>query len=251
MNVLQSIITPIKLQEASPEIVKAVQLELTRIGLLNDKVDGIAGRKTMSAFHTFKQLFHLGNFDTLGQTTAKKLLEARPQTLVSRIQAETLFGRQISSELLDDLNNCLIRFQINTPARIRHFLSQVAHESNCLMWLKELATGEAYEGRRDLGNSMPGDGRRFKGAGAIQLTGRANYQALSSYLQDPRVMEGCSYVAAKYPLTSAGFWWHKNGMNILCDQGASVDQITRRVNGGTNGLASRKHYYAIACKVIN
>ncbi|MGL5922178.1 CHAP domain-containing protein [Chroococcidiopsis sp.] len=74
MNTLETIVTPVKLQDASIEVVKAVQLELVRIGLL-DKVDGIAGAKTIGAFHQFKQLASLGDYDTLGQTTAKRLLE--------------------------------------------------------------------------------------------------------------------------------------------------------------------------------
>ena len=63
-------------------------------------------------------------------------------------------------------------------------------------------------------------------------------------------MEGCNYVATRYPFTSAGFWWHNNGMNALCDAGASVEQITYRVNGGYNGLADRQQYYNRAAKVI-
>lgn len=129
--------------------------------------------------------------------------------LITKAQAEAIFGRPITVTQLADLNNCLLRFAINTPARMRHFLSQISHESGGLRWLKELATGDAYQGRKDLGNVQQGDGRRFKGGGALQLTGRANYQALSTYLKDPRVMEGVEYVAANLPFTSAGFWWQK------------------------------------------
>ena len=63
-------------------------------------------------------------------------------------------------------------------------------------------------------------------------------------------MQGCSYVASKYPWTSAGFWWYSNGLNALCDSGASVETITRRVNGGLNGLAERKKYYDKACNIF-
>ena len=151
---------------------------------------------------------------------------------------------------LSDLNSCISKFSITTLSRIRHFISQCSHESACGVYTKELASGDAYEGRRDLGNTQRGDGRKFKGGGYIQLTGRANYQALANYLGDQKVMQGVDYVANNYPWTSAGFWWYRNGMNSLCDSGASVEQVTKRVNGGYNGLSSRKSYYNKACNVF-
>ena len=98
----------------------------------------------------------------------------------------------------------------------------------------------------------PGDGPKYKGAGVIQLTGRANYQAFANYIGDPRVMEGVNYVAATYPFTSAGFWWHNNKMNALVDSGASCRKVSQRVNGRdpANGLQDRLNYYAKAQRVI-
>lgn len=177
-------------------------------------------------------------------------LPDEPKNLISLEQARGVFGRSPFDSQLADLNSCLRRFQINTLPRMRHFMSQIAHESGGLQWLKELASGDDYEWRNDLGNVYAGDGRRFKGAGVIQLTGRANYQALANFIGDPNVMGGCDYVAAVYPFTSAGFWWHNNRMNDLCDSGASVERITRRVNGGINGLSDRIYYYERACEVI-
>ena len=116
--------------------------------------------------------------------------------------------------------------------------------------MKELASGKAYEYRSDLGNNQLGDGPRYKGAGYIQLTGRANYQDFCDYMGDPRIMDGVEYVANTYPFTSAGFWWSNNKMNALCDSGASVEKVTRRVNGGYNGLEDRKYYYARTVEVI-
>lgn len=165
---------------------------------------------------------------------------------VSRKQLAYIWGcseGQIGSHEVKELNECLRTFEITTPVRIRHFLSQTAHESGGGRWKIELASGSAYEGRPDLGNTQSGDGPKFKGAGYIQLTGRANYQAFANYIRDPRVMEGCSYVAVTYPFTSAGFWWFSNNMNTLCDSNPTVEQVTRRVNGGLNGLADRKKYY--------
>ena len=149
-----------------------------------------------------------------------------------------------------EMNKCLEMYDITTPDRIRHFLSQTAHESGGGRYKKELASGEAYNGRTDLGNTSPGDGPKYKGAGYIQLTGKFNYSRLSEYLNDPRVMEGVDYVAENLPFTSAGYWWEDNRMNELIDGGADVLAVTKRVNGGTNGLADREHYYDICLRVI-
>jgi putative chitinase len=170
--------------------------------------------------------------------------------VVRRDQVERIVGRSITDHQFKDLDRCLKRFDITTIPRVRHFLAQIAHESGGLRWLVELASGAAYEGRRDLGNTRPGDGKRFKGAGAIQLTGRANYQAFANFIGDQRVMEGWQYVSKHFPFTSAGFWWHNNRMNALIDGGATVRQVTRRVNGGFNGLADRERYYRKALEII-
>lgn len=176
----------------------------------------------------------------------------QPQ-LISAAQCLEVFERPISGEQLADLNACLHRFEIDTPARIRHFLAQIGHESGGLRWLEEIADGSAYEGRRDLGNAQPGDGRRFKGAGAIQLTGRANYEAFSLFIADPQVMQGCAYVASRYPFTSAGFWWYNNRINEEVDAGASCRRISRLVNGRdpANGLDDREACFARASAVIS
>ena len=157
----------------------------------------------------------------------------------------------IEAEEITELNKCLERFKINTPERIRHFLSQTAHESGGGKWKKELSDGKYLEGRDDLGNFNAGDGPRYKGAGYIQLTGRYNYQQFANFINDPEVMNGYEYVAQNYPFTSAGFWWESNNMNGLCDTHPTVEQVTRRVNGGLNGLEDRKHYHKLATMQIN
>ena len=156
----------------------------------------------------------------------------------------------IEDKEIDELNECLNRFDITTTLRIRHFLSQTGHESGGGKWKVELSDGWYLEGRTDIGNTQPGDGPLYKGSGYLQLSGRANYQSLADYLPDQRVMEGCQYVADRYPFTSAGHWWLNNDMNTLCDTDPSVDQVTLRVNGGYNGLADRKDYYGRATTYI-
>ncbi|WP_010502843.1 glycoside hydrolase family 19 protein [Paenibacillus elgii] len=161
------------------------------------------------------------------------------------VSAEQLanFGWRNAIAVIDDLNSALSEYDINTPDRIAHFMSQCGHESGLGMFTKELASGAAYEGRSDLGNVNPGDGPRYKGAGYIQLTGRANYQKFANHIGDAAVMQGVDYVATKYPWTSAGFWWANAGMNQLVDNEATVKQVTRRVNGGYNGLEDREALY--------
>ena len=157
----------------------------------------------------------------------------------------------VSSSMVLDLNSCLRRFQINTVNRIRHFISQCSHESGGGVYTREIASGEAYNGRSDLGNIYPGDGPKFKGGGYIQLTGRYNYQQFANYMGDQQIVQqGVNYMASRYPWTSAGFWWYRNGMNALCDAGASVEAITLKVNGGYNGLADRKYWYNRCVQVI-
>ena len=154
---------------------------------------------------------------------------------------------------LPDLNRCLKKYDITTSKRIRHFIAQCSHESALGRYTQELGDTSycsRYDGRRDLGNTQPGDGCRFKGAGYIQLTGRSNYQQFANSIGDKRVMEGVSYASKKYPWTSAGFWWKNNNMNSLCDAGASVEVITKRVNGGYTHLAERKRYYEKACSIF-
>jgi len=172
--------------------------------------------------------------------------------LVTAEQCQQIFGRAITVEQLADLNSCLNRFEITTPASICHFMAQIAHESGGLRYMQELADGTAYEGRKDLGNNQPGDGPRFKGAGVIQLTGRENYEKFSRFVGDPEVMTGCSYVAERYPFTSAGFWWHNNRANQLVDSGASCRRVSQLVNGRdpANGLQDREQFFAKATAVI-
>jgi len=159
---------------------------------------------------------------------------------------------RISDSLILDLNTCISKFNINTISRLRHFISQCSHESGAGKWMKELASGEAYEGRKDLGNTQNGDGVRYKGVGFIQVTGRYNYQQFANFIQDSKVMNGVNYVAEKYPFTISGFWWMTNKLNELCDSGATCRQISARVNGRdpANGLVDREKYYQLCCDVF-
>lgn len=175
--------------------------------------------------------------------------------LITKSQLAYIWGCSetlIKDEEMIEMNRGMNLFEINNPVRIRHFLAQISHESGGGKWMKELASGVDYEGRKDLGNTQKGDGPKYKGAGYIQMTGRYNYQQFSNYIQDPKVMNGVDYVAEKYPVTSSGYWWMINKMNKLCDDGATCRQVSARVNGRdpANGLTDREKYYKRCCEII-
>ena len=147
------------------------------------------------------------------------------------------------------LNETMERYQINTPQRMSCFLAQLAHESGCLRYVRELADGKAYEGRKDLGNIEPGDGVKFKGRGLIQITGRINYGALGKALgadliNHPELLEGPVYASL-----SAGWFWDSRKLNELADVLAFIP-ITKKINGGTNGLEDRLKYFSLAKKTL-
>lgn len=233
--------------------IKVIQQALNNKGYsLN--VDGIAGTSTYNAVISFQKANNLTADGMVGPSTLAALNSSTtpPTTgqIVTISQLNTVGWKNVSTSQINDLNSCLKKFSITTAPRLRHFISQCSHESACGLYTKEIADGTAYEGRTDLGNTQPGDGPKYKGAGYIQLTGRSNYQSFANYIGDSKIMNGVDYVAANYPWTSAGFWWYSNKMNALCDSGASVETITRKVNGGTNGLADRQKYYNICVNVF-
>ena len=140
------------------------------------------------------------------------------------------------------LGAVMARHGIDTPLRQAHFLAQIGHESGDLRHVEELADGSAYEGRRDLGNVAAGDGRRFKGRGLIQLTGRANYTRYGQAIgQDLLTGSNPGRVAWDPMLAAdvAGWFWAVNQVNILADAD-DLRGVTRRINGGFNGLADRQ-----------
>lgn len=147
------------------------------------------------------------------------------------------------------LDSAMREFDINTPARQASFLSQVGHESGQLRYVRELASGAAYDGRKDLGNTQPGDGERYRGRGLIQITGRDNYIAAMmaldvDVLEHPELLE-TPVLACR----SAAWFWKSHGLNELADAGDQV-KVTRRINGGTNGLADRLALFDVAKRVL-
>ena len=167
------------------------------------------------------------------------------------------------------------KFEINTPLRLAHFLAQCGHESGGFKAVsenlnygaaglqsifKKYFTAESakeyerkpekianivYANRMGNGNQASGEGYKFRGRGFIQLTGKENYTSFDKVVEDD-IIANPELVATKYPLLSAAWFFHKNGLHKIADEGATdavVTKVTKRVNGGTIGLPDRiKHF---------
>jgi len=153
------------------------------------------------------------------------------------------------------LNKAMEEYSINTPARQAAFLAQIAHESGELKYVKEIASGRAYEMRLDLGNTKQGDGLKYKGRGLIQLTGKFNYISfmMSSgvdCVEHPELLE-----QPENACRSAAWFWQLKGLNTLADEGDFL-KISIRINGRNkttglpNGWEDRQKYYELAKKIL-
>jgi len=168
--------------------------------------------------------------------------------MLSALQLRKIYiyaNQENLDEFLEPLNQTMEEFEINTPQRIRMFLAQIGHESSELRYVQELATGLAYEGRKDLGNVETGDGVRYKGRGLIQITGRSNYSLCGEALHLPILDTPSLLEVPLNAATSAGWFWKSKNLNSLADLNL-FDKITQRINGGMNGEANRKRLYQLA-----
>ncbi len=155
----------------------------------------------------------------------------------------------IISEMGPALAPTLAQYAIDTPLRIAHFLAQIAHELDGFCTTEEYADGRAYEGRRDLGNVEAGDGPRYKGRGLIQLTGRMNYAVVGKELGIDLVNRPLAVNdPITYLLVSCSFWTRVR-INPACDAD-DLYAVTRLVNGGLNGLDSRRAYLTRAKAMV-
>lgn len=155
------------------------------------------------------------------------------------------------------LNHAMQMFDISTPMREAAFLAQIAHESGELKFFEEIwgptAAQKRYEPPSDLakrlGNTQKGDGKRYKGRGPIQITGRFNYRKYGQLLNVD--LEGNPDLAATTQIgfETAGQYWKMNGLNELADI-PDFTAITRKINGGLNGLADREKYFARAKQAL-
>lgn len=153
--------------------------------------------------------------------------------------------------LADSMPQVIKIANLNTPARISQFLAQVAHESDGFRTATEYASGKEYNGRVDLGNRKgTNDGVTYKGRGLIQLTGRFNYQKMSEKLGVDLIKNPALAAQFPYAALTAAYYWRDHNLNALADIG-DIDGITRRINGGYNGLSQRKMYLRKAQAEIN
>lgn len=150
-----------------------------------------------------------------------------------------------ADKFLEAINSTLKNYSINSCERKLHFLAQVRHESGEFVYQEEIASGSAYEGRKDLGNTETGDGVKFKGRGLIQITGRKNYTSYGTYKSEDFTTSPKNKKLGELPycVDSAGWYWSKN-LSIDLNDYADKDDIiyiTYRINGGFNGyLDDRK-----------
>jgi putative chitinase len=155
----------------------------------------------------------------------------------------------IISDLEKYFDKYLEKYEVNTYLRVAHFLAQAAHESASFKTLEEYASGAAYEGREDLGNVNKGDGIRYKGRGIFQLTGRNNYRTMGAKLG--KDLEGNPELAENPEISvlTALEYWKSRGLSALADKD-DVKAITKKINGGYNGLADRIEYLNRAKAII-
>jgi len=134
------------------------------------------------------------------------------------------------------------RYEINTPHRLAAWIAQIAHESGRFRYVREIwgptDAQKRYEGRADLGNTQPGDGKRYMGRGLIQITGRNNYRGARNALgvdceANPALLEEPAHAAM-----SAAWFWYTRRLNAWADI-PDFETITRRINGGLNGYSER------------
>ena len=239
-----------------PKTEEAVKAFQTKHGL---PADGIVGDKTWALI--------------VGENTPPQ--PTAPIAPVSGLKLDKLKGH-IPDAVIQMIPDTAAKFQINTPLRLAHFLAQCGHESGGFRLTKEnlnysakglngifkkyfptlesalpyerkpeKIANKVYGGRMGNGPEASGDGAKFCGRGYIQLTGKDNYTAFGKSIGED-VCANPQVVAEKYALLSAAWFFSKNGLHKMADGGATdavVTSITKRVNGGTIGLADRiKHF---------
>jgi len=197
------------------------------------------------------------------------------------ITSDQLIKLGIDPKWTEPLNDTFTKFDINTPARMASFIGQCKHESGNFSHLEEnlnysavrltqvfpnkftlakaqdaVSKGKAavaegmYGHRSDLGNTQDGDGGKFFGRGLIQLTGRANYTSFATAIGKPEIIEHPELLATpEFACLSAGWFWSTRKLNDLADK-ADYDLMTKRINGGTLGLAERKVNIQKALEVL-
>jgi len=246
---------------------------------------GTFGPKTEEAVKKYQAANGLIADGIVGEATWNKIMGSVPASPsivapLSPFKLDKLKGH-IPDSVLAQIPDTAAKFGITNPLRLAHFLAQCGHESGGFKAVTEnlnygakgllgtfpkyfnattaaqyerkpeMIASKVYGGRMGNGPEVTKEGYKFRGRGYIQLTGKDNYTAFDKFVDDD-ILENPDLVATKYPLMSAAWFFNKNGLWAVCDKGAddaTVTLVTKRVNGGTIGLADRikhfKEYYAL------
>ena len=236
--------------------------------------DGIVGDSTWAKM--FAPVTAPPTAHTVVINTPASFAPPAPSVSLPVFKLDALKGH-VPQAIIDQIPDTAARFGITTPLRLAHFLSQASHESGgfrafsenlnynakglCGIFRKyfpsvtialqyerkpEKIANKVYASRMGNGNEASGDGWKYRGRGALQTTGKSNYQDFANFMQMPEIMSNPDLVATKYALASAAFFFKKNGLWAICDRGAdmaTVTAVTKRVNGGTIGLADRQKHF--------
>lgn len=223
--------------------------------------DGIFGSMTEAGTMQFQRYNNITEDGIAGNNTINKAIKLGytppAEKAISIINLEQFAyimktAKRANLELhLPFTNDCMKMYDITTVLRKQHFLAQVGHESMSLKYMHEIASGAAYEGRGDLGNTQPGDGRKFRGHGPIQLTGRNNHTQFFEYIGRPELINTPEILESDLGLAwkASGWYWLSRQLNKYADRD-DIRAVTLRINGGYNGLADRKQYLQRAKEVI-
>ncbi|QZA70737.1 endolysin [Erwinia phage AH04] len=252
-----------------------LQTGLARAGLYTITIDGKWGPTSQGAFDKLS----LAYTQAIKKSNGETMLPLQPATVVPTHVNEAQLKLMLSQDawgkiasLLDPMNKCMDMFDITSGLRKAHFMAQILHETASFKYSEEIASGAAYEGRADLGNTQPGDGKLFKGRGWLQLTGRLNYLKcetfLRQHLNDPSIDLTSSATAAAqvannplYSALASGYFWGyiKPKLNPTADKD-DIFWVSVYVNGWAkqakpyypnkdlepNGMADRVAKLAIA-----
>jgi predicted chitinase len=183
-------------------------------------------------------------------------LEASVTAPPSATLLSTVMGASVSMDryraLAPAVAECLRQCGCTTVERVAMWCAQIGHESGGLRYMEEIADGSAYEGRADLGNTQPGDGRRFRGRGPLQVTGRHNYTKLSKWAYDKGLAQSPTFFvdqpeqlsSDRYGFVGTQWYWTvaRPSLNVYADN-QDLEQATRAINGGLNGLDDRRARY--------
>jgi putative chitinase len=180
--------------------------------------------------------------------------------------------KHLPAEVFDQILDVALLYKINTPLRLAHFLAQCHHESNGFRVVEENLNYSAkgllktfqkyfneksaeeyahnkvriasrvYANRMGNGNEESQDGWKYRGRGYIQLTGKDNYTAFNDRLSED-IVSNPDLVATKYPMLSAAWFWDMNKINEIIDNDGSVYDVTKKVNGGLNGIEDRMQLF--------